>query len=314
MSKKLVLIDGMAILHRAYHAYPLSLTTPDGEIINAVYGFTAILLTVIEKLKPTHVVVAWDVGKPTFRHKEYEGYKARREKPEDELIDQINRTREVVEALNIPQFGVEGYEADDVIGTLSRQAIKDKGSEVFVVTGDRDALQLVRDDRVRVWMPAAPGRQGRLRGPMLYDREAVMARYGMSPEQLVDLKALMGDSSDDIPGIKGVGEKTATRLIIEFGGLDELYQVLKKDRNKVVDVVGERFTRMLEEGEKEAYISRKLGEIVVDVPIKLSWSRCKLSNYDRKKAVELFERLAFRSLINRLPNDEWDENLEKMFS
>ena len=313
MSKRLILIDGMAILHRAYHAYPLSLTTPDGELTNAVYGFTTILMTVIEKLKPTHVVVAWDVGKPTFRHKEYEGYKARREKPDDELIEQIGRTREVVEVLNIPQFGIEGYEADDVVGTLAVQAIRDKEGEVVIVTGDRDALQLVRDERVRVWMPAAPGRQGQARGPMLYDSEAVVARYGMSPEQLVDLKALMGDSSDDIPGIKGVGEKTASKLIIEFGGLDELYQVLKKDRNKVVDVVGERFTRMLEEGEKEAYMSRKLGEIVVDVPIKLSWSKCKLSNYDRKKVVELFERLAFRSLIDRLPNDEWDEDLEGLF-
>jgi len=314
MSKKLVLIDGMAILHRAYHAYPLSLTAPDGELTNAVYGFATILMTVIEKLKPTHVVVAWDVGKPTFRHKEYEGYKARREKPDDELIGQIGRTQEVVEALNIPQFGVEGYEADDVVGTLSRQAINDEDGEVVIVTGDRDALQLVRDERIRVWMPAAPGRRGQTRGPMLYDREAVVARYGMSPEQLVDLKALMGDSSDDIPGIKGIGEKTASKLIIEFGGLDELYQVLKKDRNRVVDVVGERFTRMLEEGEKEAYMSRKLGEIVVNVPIKLSWSKCKLSSYDRKRVVELFEKLAFRSLIDKLPNDEWDEDLEGLFS
>jgi len=314
MSKRLVLVDGMAILHRAYHAYPLSLTAPDGELTNAVYGFTTILMTVIEKLKPSHVVVAWDVGKPTFRHKEYEGYKAKREKPDDELIGQIGRTQEVVEVLNIPQFGVEGYEADDVVGTLSRQAIKDVESEVIIVTGDRDALQLVRDEKVRVWMPAAPSRQGQSRGPMLYDREAVVAKYGMRPEQLVDLKALMGDGSDDIPGIKGIGEKTASKLIIEFGGLDELYQVLRKDRSRVVELVGERFTRMLEEGEKDAYMSRKLGKIVLEVPVKLSWEKCKLSNYDRKRVVELFEKLAFRSLIDKLPNDEWDENLEGLFS
>ena len=313
--KRLILIDGMAILHRAYHAYPMSLTTPTGELTNAVYGFTTILLTVIEKLLPTHVVVAWDVGKPTFRHEEYEGYKARREKPDEELINQIERTREVVEVLNIPQFGVEGYEADDVIGTLSKQAIAGLGEdrEVIIVTGDRDALQLVEEEKIKVWMPAPPGKYGANRGPSMFGEDAVKHKYDLSPKQLIDLKALMGDNSDDIPGIKGVGEKTAVKLVKEFENLEGIYEAVKKEREKVVAVVGERFAKMLENGKESAYMSRKLGTIVRDIPIELDWDKCKLSNYEREKVVDLFEKLAFKSLVNKLPKDKWEEDLEEMF-
>lgn len=313
MKARLILIDGMAILHRAYHAYPLSLSTADGELTNAVYGFTTILLNVIERLEPSHVIVAWDVGKPTFRHKEYDGYKARRDKPDDELIGQIERTHEVVEALNIPQFGVDGYEADDVVGTLATKA-RDDGGEVIIVTGDRDALQLVDGEKIRVWMPSPPGKYGGNKGSSMFDQTAVIAKYGMTPEQLIDLKALMGDSSDDIPGIRGIGQKTATKLIEVFESLDGIYEAVKKDRTKVVAVVGERFATMLESGKNDAYMSQKLGRIVLDVPIKLDWDACKLADYDQQKVEELFEKLAFRSLLNKLPSDKWEEDLEEVFS
>lgn len=313
--KKLVLVDGMSVLHRAYHAYPL-LTTSKGEQVNAVYGFFAILLTVIEKINPTHVLVAWDVGKPTFRHEQYEGYKEKRVKPDQELIDQIGRTREVVEALNIPQFGVEGYEADDVIGTAARQAMEkyDGETEVVIVTGDRDALQLVDDEKVIVWMPSA-GRQwgNKDRGPMIYDEEAVKVKFGINPKQIIDLKALMGDASDCIPGVKGVGQVTATKLIQTYGSIENLYEQLLKKRDGVTAVVKERGVKLLEDDKKNAFMSKELATINQEVSITLDWDKCKLNDYDREKAMNLFMDLEFKSLIKKLPKDSWEEDLEEVF-
>lgn len=313
--KRLVLIDVMSLLHRAYHAYPQSLSTKDGELTNAVYGFTNMLLSVMRKLKPTHIAVAWDVGKPTFRHEEYEGYKESREKPDEELLGQIERTEEVIDSLNIPQFGLEGYEADDLIGSLSKQGAEKEDAEVVIVSGDRDALQLVEDNKVKVWMPAAPGRYSKNRGPKIYNEEAVKAKYGLGPEQLIDLKALMGDSSDDIPGIKGIGKVTATKLMKKYGSLDNIYEALGSDegRKAIEDLVGARFAGLLESGKESAYMSRMLGEIKRDVPIELSWSDCKVVDYDKDKASELFTELDFKSLLGKLPADSWDKDLEEVF-
>lgn len=313
--KKLILVDGMSILHRAYHAYPLSLTSPKGELTNAVYGFTTILLTVLEKLKPTHVVVAWDVGAPTFRHKEYVEYKANREKPDDELINQIGKTREVVEALNIPQFGVEGYEADDVIGTLSLQGEEDKEAKVIIVTGDRDALQLVNKDRVVVWMPGVGGnRFSRDKGPQEFDEIAVKAKYQLTPLQIIELKALMGDASDNIPGVRGVGPKTATTLLSKYKSVEGIYEEIEKNRDEVVKEMGERVVKLMEEGKEKAFMSKWLATIERKVPIELNWEKCKLSDYNRDRVVEVFEELAFKSLVNKLPKDNWEEDLEGIFS
>ncbi len=315
--KKLVLIDGMSVLHRAYHAYPLSLTSPKGELTNAVYGFTTILLTVLEKLKPTHVAVAWDVGKATFRTEQYSEYKATREKPDEELLSQIDKTKEVVEALNIPQFGVAGYEADDLIGTLSLQGEKEKEAQVVIVTGDRDALQLVNKDKVVVWMPSSAGSFGRARpdrGPMEYDETAVKAKYGLSPEQIIDLKALMGDSSDNIPGVRGVGPKTATNLLLKYETLEKLYENIEKERSEVVKNSSERIVGLLEQEKDKAFMSKKLATIERQVPIELSWEKCKLSDYDREAVTKVFEELAFKSLVNKLPKDRWEEDLEGIFS
>ncbi len=207
--KKLVLIDGNALLYRAFHAYP-PFTTPKGELVGAVYGFTTLLLSVIEKLSPTHVVVAWDVKGPTFRKKEFDDYKAHRAPMDESLVDQIGRTKEVVEALNIPQFGIEGYEADDIIGTLSKVTIDDKEDEqIIIVTGDRDALQLVEGKKVVVYLPI----QNKYSQSVVFDEDKVVETYGMNPKQIIDLKGLMGDASDNIPGVKGIGKVTATKLI-----------------------------------------------------------------------------------------------------
>lgn len=303
--KKLVLIDGMAVLHRAYHAYPLSLTTKNGELINAVYGFATILLTALEKIRPTHVIVTWDVGKPLIRKEQYVEYKATREKPDDELLNQIDRTKEVVDALNIPQFGVDGYEADDLIGTLSKQADK-KEDQVVIVTGDRDTLQLVDDEHVIVYMPPAPGKFGKDRGPQIIDQVAFRAKYELEPEQMIDLKGLMGDSSDNIPGVKGIGPKTATELLKEYMTIERIYENLDK-------IPKERTRMLLQDGKDMAFLSKKLATIDREAPIKLDWDACKLSDYDRSKALALFEELGFKSIIGKLPKDNWEESLEDVF-
>lgn len=289
--KKLVLIDGNALLYRAFHAYP-PFTTPKGELVGAVYGFTTLLLSVIEKLSPTHVIVAWDVKGPTFRKKEFESYKAHRAPMDETLVDQIGRTKEVVEALNIPQFGIEGYEADDIIGTLSKVTIDDKEDEqIIIVTGDRDALQLVEGKKVVVYLPI----QNKYSQSVVFDEDKVVETYGMNPKQIIDLKGLMGDASDNIPGVKGIGKVTATKLIKEFGSIDGIYKNI--DSDKIVA----RTRKLLQEDKEMAHKSRYLAEIFREVPMDFDWDKCLMSDYDKSKVVELFNELNFKSLINRLP-------------
>ena len=289
---RLVLIDGHAILHRAYHAYP-PLTTSKGELINAVYGFTSILLTVLRQLKPKYVVVAFDLAKPTFRHKEFKAYKAHRPKVDQELTGQIPRTHQVVKTLNIPIFEVEGYEADDVIGTLAKKAQLD---EVIIVTGDRDAFQLI-DNKIKVFVP---GKGKRL--ALMFDRKVFLEKYGFEPRYLVDFKALAGDASDGIPGVKGIGPKTTTQLITQFGSLKEIYSNLDRIDKKIVG--------KLKKEEEQAFLSYHLAEIVTSVPMEFSLEKCRLTDYDKQKAVAVFEELEFKSLINKLPNDDWEEDVE----
>jgi len=304
MKKRLILIDGHAIVYRAYYAYPQSITTSKGELINAVYGFANILLTVLRELGSSHVAVAFDLDKPTFRHIDYVGYKAHRPKADEELINQLDRVKEVVRALNMPIFEVEGFEADDVIGTLAKQAGKLK-TEVIIVTGDQDAMQLV-NGKVKVWVP------GRGKIPAkLYGIKEVKERYELEPEQIVDLKALCGDASDNIPGVKGVGPKTAKDLLKRFLTVERIYSQLDKAMKKgeVRAAVGKK----LADDYEEAMRSKKLAKIVTDVPIKLSWRACRLEDYDKAKAVKLFKELGFKSLIDKLPNDVHETMVENVF-
>lgn len=303
--RKLILIDGNSLLHRAYHAFP-PLTTSKGELINAVYGFSSMLLTVLEKLGPTHVAVAWDVKGPTFRKIEYVEYKANRGPMDDDLASQIDRTKQVVEILNIPQFGIEGYEGDDIIGTLARLATdekKEKDTQVVIVTGDRDALQLIKDKQIVVYLPIA----NRSSQATVFDEDKVVEVYGFKPRQIVDLKSLMGDSSDNIPGVKGVGKVTATKLIKVFGSMDEIY------RNIGSDKISDKIKKMLIADKKMAHQSYKLAEINCEAPLKINWEDCLLTNYDKKKAKELFLELDFNSLIPRLPKDTWEKETEEIF-
>ena len=205
--KRLVLIDGHAILHRAYHAFPSTLKTRKGELVNAVYGFSRMLLTVLEDLKPQYLVVAFDLPQPTFRHQEYVGYQIQRPEMDKELFGQIERVYQIVKALNIPIFTAPGFEADDVIGTLAKQA---KNLEVMIVTGDRDIMQLV-NKKVKVYSP----RKG-FAEPEIFDEKKVKEFLGITPQQVIDYKALTGDPSDNYPGVSGIGPKTAVKLLSRF--------------------------------------------------------------------------------------------------
>ncbi len=285
----LVLIDGHSLAFRAFHAIPLSLTSPSGELTNAVFGFTSMLLNVLREQAPEYVAVAFDVGK-TFRHEMYDAYKGHRERMPDELREQVERIKEVVNTLNIPVFTAEGYEADDVLATLARQAAG-QGVNSLIVTGDRDILQVV-DDHIRV---LTSGRQ--FSDTIIYDPAAVEAKYGLRPDQLVDLKALVGDKSDNIPGVRGIGEKGATDLLQKYGTLDAVYE-------HIDEVKPDRARNALTEGRESADLSHRLGQITTAVPVQLDLAACRTRDYDRARVVALFQDLAFRSLVEKLPHGE----------
>ena len=287
--KRLVLIDGHAILHRAYHAFPSTLKTRQGELVNAVYGFTRMLLTVLEDLKPAFLAVAFDLPQPTFRHQEYVGYQIQRPEMDRELVDQIKRVYQVVKSLNMPIFTVPGFEADDVIGTLARQATKEK-LEVMIVTGDKDIMQLV-NQKVKVYAP----RKG-FAEPEIFDEKKVKVFLGVTPKQIIDYKALIGDASDNYPGVSGIGPKTAVQLFNQYGDLKTIYKNLKK--------IKPLLAQKLKDGKENAYLSQKLATIVTKVPLKLNLKACLVHDYDHQKAIKLFEELEFKSLINKLPGME----------
>ena len=271
---KLVLFDGNAILHRAFHAYPQSLQTQSGELTNAVYGFTTTLLSVFKKIKPTHAIVAFDEKAPTFRHKKFDGYKASRPKMDDALVGQISRTREVVHTLNIPHFGIEGFEADDVLGTLARQAEEKGVKSIIIVTGDKDALQLLTD-KVIVMFPS----RGKI-SEQIITKKSFIEKYGFMPELMIDFKALAGDASDEIPGVSGIGPKTATELICKYGQVEEIYNHLSE--------INESVRIKLINNKDSAYLSKELATIHKNVPILLDEEHSCLTNYDKNKAISLF--------------------------
>jgi DNA polymerase-1 len=296
--EKLVLIDGHTLLHRAYHAFPTTLRTRKGEIVNAVYGFTRILLTVLKEFQPEYVAVAFDLPVPTFRHKEYVGYQVQRPEMDKELKGQIQRVWEVVKALNIPVFTAPGFEADDVIASLARQAqkkfeIRNSKFEIIIVTGDKDIMQLVREG-VKVYAPGRGFSEGEF-----FDRQKVKETLGVWPEQIVDYKALVGDASDNYPGVPGIGPKTAIKLLEEFRDLGNIYKNLKK--------ISPTIAKKLAEGKESAWLSKKLATIVTNAPVKLNLKACRLKDYDPEKVRRLFEELEFRSLLNKLPGVETEK-------
>ncbi len=287
-----VIIDGNAIIHRAFHALP-PLTTKTGETVNAVYGFASILLKVLKELKPDYIAATFDLAAPTFRHKEYAEYKATRVKAPQDLYDQIPRVKEVVKAFNIPIFEQKGFEADDLIGTVTKK-LHGKGIQVIIVTGDMDTLQLVDEDTHVYTMKKGVGETTE------YGPAEVKERYGLTPEQMIDYKALRGDPSDNIPGVKGIGEKTASELLQTFGTLDALYAAVEKGSKKLQGVKP-RILALLTEHKKDAVLSKKLATIVRSVPIHFVLNDAKARSYDRRNVVDLFQELEFKSLLSKLP-------------
>lgn len=293
---RFVIFDGNALIHRAYHAIPY-LTTRDGRQVNAVYGFANTLLKVLQDLRPKYAAVTFDLPAPTFRHKEYKEYKATRVKADQELYDQIPLVKELVRTFNIPVFEKEGFEADDLIGTLCQKTNQD--IETIIVTGDLDTLQLINDN-TKVYSISRG-----INLAVMYDEKKVLERYGIRPDQMVDYKALRGDPSDNIPGVGGIGEKGAEKLIIEFQNLENIYKNLEK--------ISEKSRNLLTENKNQAFLSQKLSEIVTNVSIDFSLSACHLHDYHKQKVIDLFSKLEFKSLIKKLPDERRGGEQAKLF-
>ncbi|MDI3339890.1 MAG: DNA polymerase I [Sphaerobacter sp.] len=285
--RTLMLVDGHGLAYRAFHALPDTLATASGEPTNAVFGFVSMLLEVLRAYRPEYVVVSFDVGR-TFRHDAFEAYKAHRTPMPDDLRRQMERIHEVLDALNIPVFTREGYEADDVIATLARLAAE-RHMRVLVVTGDSDLLQLA-DGGVQIILP---GRQ-RFGDYRVFDRQAVIERYGFPPERLPEYKALVGDASDNIPGVPGIGAKTATALVQKYPSLEAM-------REHLDEITPPRARTALAEHFDQALWGRELATVVRDIDLELDLDRCVLGDYDRERVLKVFRELEFRTLVNRLP-------------
>lgn len=286
MADTVLLVDGNSLVHRAFHATP-PMTTTRGELTNAVYAFARMLFRALNTLKPDYAVVAFDRQAPTFRHVEFDQYKAHRAPAPEGLFEQFGRVHQLVEALSLQTCEVDGYEADDVLATLAAQAVQ-QGLDVVIVTGDTDALQLV-SDRVRVLMP----RKG-MSDTVLYDVAAVKERYGLAPSQLVDFKALKGDPSDNIPGVPGIGEKTAARLLARYGTIDNLLDHL--------DELEPRIAQALRQSAEQLVQTRRLITMVADAPVRLDLEAARVGGYDPERLNELLRVLEFRIPPNELPS------------
>lgn len=282
---RLLLIDGNAILHRAYHAYPPSFTDKEGKPTNAIYGFYAMLLKVIEEVKPDLLTICFDKGAPTFRMNLYAGYHANRPKMQDDLAQQVPRLQESLEKIGIPLNGIDGYEADDLIGTLSTQA-KEKNVETVILTGDRDLLQLV-NGKVRVLMPITG-----ITKSVLMDSAAVETKYGIKPSQIIDYKALVGDPSDNYPGVAGIGPKTASELLQKYGTFESLYKHITELPPKIAE--------KLAQDAEQAAMCKNLATIHLDAPVHLDLKKSSIENFTPDKFLDVFEQFNIHSLAKRL--------------
>lgn len=327
--KKLLLIDGNAILHRAYHALP-PLTNKKGEIVNAVYGFFSMLLTVVADLKPTCLIVCFDRPKPTFRQSLYAGYQQHRPKMADDLVSQIGILHEMLAEIKVVVFEVDGYEADDLIGTIVFQVVESVSSgrfprptasfssfspgarrgsptpaskhaknsanfsesdkaatlEVVILSGDRDMLQLV-NSHVKVLAPVVG-----VKNTVLYDSEKVKEKYGITPAQMVDFKALVGDASDGYPGVVGVGPKTARQLLNSYETLEGIYEHIGE--------LNPKLSEKLAQGSEQAALCKKLATIVTDAPITFKIEDCDMNKLDVESWTEVFAEQGFKSLMKRV--------------
>lgn len=294
--KTLILLDAHAILHRAYHALP-EFSSSKGEPTGALYGLSTMIMKIIKDLKPDYIVGCFDLPHPTFRHEAYEAYKLGRAKAEDDLIHQIKRSRDIFAALNIPAYELAGFEADDLLATIVEKMKNEKNLRIIIASGDMDTLQLVDNDRVLVYTL----KKG-INDTIMYNEKSVFERFGFKPSLLPDYKGLRGDPSDNIVGIKGIGEKTATTLITNFGSIEGIYKHLKKDPEAFLKVgITPRMVKLLEDGEEEALFSKTLATVRRDAPIEFRLpEKLWRESFDPARAEELFADLDFRTLRDRL--------------
>jgi len=294
--ERFLAIDANAIVHRAFHAYPSTLQTEDGLQVNAVYGFTVMLLSALKTFDPKFVLCSFDTHKPTFRHIEFVDYKATRKPTDQSLIDQFPLVEDILKAFNIPILKKEGFEADDILGTISKYVSngkwKNENLELYILSGDRDLLQLINED-VKVCLPA-----GNFKNLVAYNKEKTFEYMGIYPEQVVDYKGIAGDPSDNIPGIKGIGNKTAIELLNKYGDLDNIYKNLKE--------IKPRYANLFVEGVEQAELSRRLAKIEQEVGVDIRLEECLLRDFEKKEVIEIFKSFGFKSLIPRL--DEIKEN------
>jgi len=306
-TKKFLIIDGNAIVHRAYHALP-PLKTKKGKLVNAVYGFCLIFLKALKELEPDCVVATFDLKGPTFRHKQYKQYKAKRKKAPDELYAQLDDVKTILRAFKIPIFEKQGFEADDLIGTVvlhsKRKQVLPK-MENIILTGDMDALQLV-DEQTKVYTM----RRG-VKDTVLYGIKETKQKYdGLSPVQLTDYRALRGDASDNIPGVTGIGEKTAISLLKQFNTLENLYKEVEKG-SKQASLLKLGVVKKLVDYKDQAFISKKLATIDCNVDINFKLKDCKFQNYDQNEVINVFKDFEFYALLKRLPGAEVKQTIQK---
>ena len=295
-NKTLVLLDSHAIIHRAYHALPEFMSS-GGEPTGALYGLSSMLMRIITDLKPDYIIACYDLPQKTFRHEAYDAYKAGRAKADEALIVQLKKSREIFEAFNIPIYDAPGFEADDVLGTIVEKLKSEKNIKIIIASGDMDTMQLIDGKKVQVYTL----KKG-INDTILYDEDAVITRFGFKPKLLPDYKGLRGDPSDNIIGIKGIGEKTATNLIVNFGTIEEIYKKIKKDPESVENSgISPRVLELIKNNEEEALFSKTLAKIRLDapvnfiIPVKTFWE-----NADFKKIEEAFVQFEFRSLLTRI--------------
>jgi len=303
--KHLLIIDSNSLIHRAYHALP-PLTTKKGELVNAVYGFLLVFFKAIREFRPDFICACFDFPAPTFRHQKFKEYKAKRPPAPKELYQQIPKVKEILKSFNVPIFEKEGFEADDIIGTISLLAPQKQAFpeiETIILSGDLDNLQLVNKN-TKVYTL----RKG-VKDTVLYDQKGVEEKYqGLTPEKLPDFKALKGDPSDNIPGVSGIGEKTSIELIKEFGSLETLYQNLEKTKK-----IKPKLKEVLLQQKEQAFFSKELSQIRKDAPIDFNLEKCRWTPPTRhpkrkEKVIQILKNLEFYSLINRLPKPEEEEN------
>ena len=293
MNKTLVIIDGNSIINRAFYALP-EMSNKEGLKTNAIYGFTNMLLKIIDTYNPTHISVAFDRKAPTFRHIEFKEYKAGRKKMPDELREQFEPLKDLLDKFNIHRLEIDGYEADDIIGTVSKIA-EDNGFKVYIVTGDKDAIQLASNKTTTLITKKGVGEVEE------YDYDSVIEKYEMTPTQFIDLKGLMGDKSDNIPGVPGIGEKTGIKLIKEFSSIEGIFDN--------IDSIKGSTKKKLEENKELAIMSKKLATIIRDVPVEFNLEELEYGNYNTKDILDVFKYLVFTSLIPRIGSLDESEDI-----